>query len=106
MSTPPNDLLHGKINLETSHINWHELQTVFARGQVVRVSSELDLVEVAIKLSEDDKNTLESWMTSGHVGEVDNETAKQWYETKKDLWAVVVRPWVLVQDSDSEQVKP
>ncbi len=101
MTIPPEDLLHGKINLETSRINWLELQTFFARGQVVRVSTKLDLVMVALKLSEDDKSAFDLWMKDGDVGEVDDKTAKLWFETKKDLWAVVVRPWILVQDSDS-----
>lgn len=101
MNTPPDDLLRDKINLETSRINWLELQTFFARGQVVRVSTTLDLVTVALKLSEDDKSTFDLWMKNGDVGEVDDKTAKHWFENKKDLWAVVVRPWILVQDFDS-----
>ncbi|MBV1869984.1 MAG: DUF2288 domain-containing protein [Gammaproteobacteria bacterium] len=99
MTDTPKDLLRDKINLETSRINWLDLQTFFARGQVVRVSAKLDLVDVAHTLSLDDKNALDQWMKDGDVGEVDNQTAQQWFDQKKELWSVVVRPWVLVQDS-------
>ena len=98
MTDTPKDLLRDKINLETSRINWLDLQTFFARGQVVRVSTKLDLVDVAYTLSLDDKNALDQWMKDGDVGEVDNQTAQQWFDQKKELWSVVVRPWVLVQD--------
>ncbi|MBV1871929.1 MAG: DUF2288 domain-containing protein [Gammaproteobacteria bacterium] len=98
MTDTPKDLLRDKINLETSRINWLDLQTFFARGQVVRVSTKLDLVNVAYTLSLDDKNALDQWMKDGDVGEVDNQTAQQWFDQKKELWSVVVRPWVLVQD--------
>ncbi len=40
-SSPSRDELKAKLNLETSRIHWHELQTYFARGQVVRVSPEM-----------------------------------------------------------------
>ena len=46
-SVPSRDELKAKLNLETSRIHWHDLQTYFARGQVVRVAPELDILEVA-----------------------------------------------------------
>jgi len=54
-SSPSRDELKAKLNLETSRIHWHELQTYFARGQVVRVAPELDLLEVATELAADNK---------------------------------------------------
>ncbi|MBL4782662.1 MAG: DUF2288 domain-containing protein [Porticoccaceae bacterium] len=95
-----NDLLRAKINLETSRINWLDLQTFFARGQVVQVSSALDLVEVALSLNHDDKQAFEQWLKDGSVSYVTDSLAQQWFESKKELWSVVVAPWVIVQDKD------
>ncbi|MBU2953139.1 DUF2288 domain-containing protein [Marinobacter sp. F3R08] len=97
-SIPPGDELKAKLNLETSRIHWHELQTYFARGQVVRVSPDLDLLDVAAELAADNKPRFARWMDEGHVGEVTPETAQAWYDRNAELWAVVVAPWVLVQD--------
>ena len=36
-----------ELHLETARINWQELETHFARGVVIRVDSDLDLIEVA-----------------------------------------------------------
>lgn len=92
------DELKNKLNLETSRINWHDLQTYYARGHVVRVASELDLLDVAAELVADNKETFEKWMTAGQVGDVSPELARGWYDRNLELWAVVIAPWVLVQD--------
>lgn len=97
-SSRNNDETKAKLNLETSRIRWHELQTYFARGQVVRVGKALDLLDVASELTADNRALFEQWLTAGDVGEVSPDTARTWYERDAELWAVVVAPWVLVQD--------
>ena len=97
-SSGPELSLREKINLETAQINWLELQTFYARGQVVVVSDNLDLVDVAVKLRDDDSAQFKKWLEEGAVSYVKDEQALQWYKNKKYLWAVVVLPWVLVQD--------
>ncbi len=92
------DELKAKLNLETSRIHWHELQTYFARGQVVRVEPGLDLLEVATELAADNRERFERWMSEDKVGDIAPEIAQAWYDRNAELWAVVVAPWVLVQD--------
>ncbi|CAG0124945.1 hypothetical protein RHDC2_00791 [Rhodocyclaceae bacterium] len=100
--TIPNhqEILRAKVNLETSRIAWKELQRFFASGAAISVSSELDLVEVALQISEDNKVQVEQWLVSGQIGKVSDEQAKAWYEADADVWAVVVSPYVLVQAAD------
>jgi hypothetical protein len=95
------DELLTKLNLETSQIKWRDLQTYFARGHVVRVSPNLDLLAVAAELAADNKATFEHWMSIDQVGEVTPDQARHWYEEDSELWAVVVAPWVLVQDRNN-----
>lgn len=95
---PPEDT-RSKLNLETAKIPWRDLQTYFARGQVVFVSEKLDLLEVGEALAADDKARFEQWMADGAVGEVPVAHAQSWYEAETELWAVVIAPWVLVQDN-------
>jgi hypothetical protein len=101
MSFPESpDEIKARLNLETSRIHWHELQTYFAKGQVVRVAPELDLLEVAVQLTADNKAQFQHWMGQGQVGDVSPDLARDWYDRNAELWAVVVAPWVLVQDAD------
>ena len=98
MADSSRDELKAKLNLETSRIHWHELQTYYARGNIVRVAPELDLLEVASELTADNKTRFQQWMSGDQVGEVPADLARAWYERNAELWAVVVAPWVLVQD--------
>ena len=92
------ELIRAKINGETAKIPWLELQRFFAQGKVMLVSGELDLVDVAFAVQQDDLAQVEAWTGSGHLGPVSDDLARGWFEREATLWAVVVRPWVLVQD--------
>ncbi|WP_116919233.1 DUF2288 family protein [Tamilnaduibacter salinus] len=95
------DDVRSKLNLETARIPWKELQTYFARGHVVYVARSLDLLAVAETLTADDRSQLETWMKNREVGDVPADLAHGWYEADASVWAVVVAPWVLVQDSET-----
>ncbi len=86
-----------KINLETSKLAWTELLPFFATGMAIYVSHKLDLIKVACELSEDNKQQLEAWMEEGLVANVSDEQASAWHESNVTVWAVVIKPWVLVQ---------
>ena len=93
----PQEIFRAKVNLETSRIAWKELQRFFASGMTVAVNAELDLVEVALQFSKDNKAQVERWLLTGKVGKVSDTQAAGWIETDAEMWAVVVSPWVLVQ---------
>jgi hypothetical protein len=85
------------INSETATIAWKELQRFFAQGLAIRVSPELDLVDVAYRVSVDDAMGMEDWMAIGQVDQVSDAQALEWLEVNALMWTVVVKPWVLVQ---------
>lgn len=91
-----------EINLETSQIPWHELQRFFASGLAISVDSSIDLVEVAYQFSLDNKAQVEQWLTENKVGPVSDKQALQWFENNASVWAVVIKPWVLVQYKNDE----
>ncbi len=93
----------NEINLETSQIPWHELQRFFASGLAISVSPEIDLVEVAYQFSIDNKDQVEQWLKKQKVAPVSDQQALKWFEQESTVWAVVVKPWVLVQESSNEQ---
>ncbi|MDX1454599.1 MAG: DUF2288 domain-containing protein [Gammaproteobacteria bacterium] len=96
-STDPAEL-RARLNTETARIEWQALAPHFARGVVVVVSPELDLVEVAAAFVENDKASVSEWMESDKLERASDDDARGWSESDKELWAVVVAPWVLVQD--------
>lgn len=97
MSTEQQAILRAKVNMETSRIAWKELQRFFASGVAVAVSTKLDLVEVAMQMHGDNKTQFENWLAEGAIAKVTDEQAAAWLATDAEVWAVVVSPWVLVQ---------
>ncbi len=91
------DLSKEKVNLETSKIAWSELQRFFAQGLAVNIATELDLVVVADAFSKDDKALVEQWMKNQQVHLVTDQQAALWIKDNTQVWAVVIKPWVLVQ---------
>ena len=90
--------LRTLLNAQAGKADWEELQRHFARGVLVLVASDLDLIEVAARVAEDDKAQVEAWMTAGKVRGPEVEDAKRWSTENTGFWTVVSAPWVLVQE--------
>ncbi len=90
------ETLKHRINGETARIQWHELERHFAQGSVIRIAAGNDLVEVACAMVLDDRDRIDVLLSSGAMCVASVEDATRWQGTS--LWAVVVAPWVLVQD--------
>lgn len=99
MQTKPekDNELHDKINRETARIAWSELERHFAQGNVIFVSAELDLIDVAVRISHDDKASIANWMAAGLVAKVSDVQAQTWTASEASLWSAVVHPFILVQ---------
>lgn len=95
------DKLHG----ETARINWQDLQRFFAQGAVLHVSSNLDLIEIAVLFAEDNAEQLEPLLESLEIRQPSNDQARNWYANNVELWSVVVAPYVLVQEQTSDGKK-
>ena len=85
---------------EMAPIAFKELQKHFAKGIIIHVSHELDLVEVAMKLHQDDAKTIKNWMTEEKLVRAHDEHAKHWLAQDMNLMAVTAAPWVLVQEME------
>lgn len=95
---PENDTeLRLKVNRETARLPWTELIKHFAAGNVVWVANSLDLVDVAVRISHDDKANITQWMNAGLLAKVSDEQAQAWLDANAKLWAAVVSPFILVQ---------
>ena len=97
------EVLRAKINQETAKIPWSSLQRFFAKGTAIWVDQGLDLVDVASAIADDAAERVDAWMSQGRVAKVSDVQARRWVEQDALVWAVVVKPWVLVQDSESTE---
>ncbi len=96
-----NNAIEQDIHLQTAQIRWHELQRFFASGNAIAVAASLDLTHVAAQIVADNAAQIKSWMDAGLVDTPTDTQAQQWYQQDAVVWAVVIKPWVLVQATDA-----
>ncbi len=91
------ELIRAKLNSETAKLGWKELQRFFAGGKLLYVNSDLDLIDVALAIQQDDQVKVRQWMEQTQLTGVSDLQAKDWFVNDSLLWTVVVKPWILVQ---------
>lgn len=89
--------LIARLNSETAKIGWHELQKHHAAGNVLGVAANADLIKVAIEFHRDNAAQIQHWLADNSVFEISDQQALQWFENNQQLWALVLPPFVLVQ---------
>jgi hypothetical protein len=99
--TQQTSTLYAKLLGETARISWQELQPFFARGALLWVAADLDLIAVAEAMADNDHSRLSAWLEAGHVEKVGEGKAADLLERDPELWAVVVSPWVVFQERAS-----
>ncbi len=96
--TLPEDADWLRLHQETAKIPWTELQRFFAQGAVIWTQPGVDLVETALAMSRDETAMIEAEMARGAIAPVTDTQARHWLASDSSLWAVVVKPWILVQE--------
>ncbi len=90
--------LYAKLLGETAPISWQELQPFFARGALLWVDATMDLVEVALAVAQNEQAKVAAWLAAEQVSKVEERRAEDLLARDPKLWAVVVAPWVLIQE--------
>lgn len=90
--------LYAEILGETAKINWQELQPYFARGLILWVASDENLIAVAEAIVADNKELINQLMLHQRIAKLNDQQAQDYYQRDPELWATVVSPWVLVQE--------
>lgn len=98
MSRPELEI-HDLLNAQTGRIAWPELARHFARGAVVVVNRDQDLLTVAEQLVRDEAGAVGALIEAGVMHRAHDADASRWQDGNSEFWAVVVAPWVLVQES-------
>ena len=94
------------LNAQTGRLTWPELVRHFARGAVVVVAPGEDLVTVAEAMVGDNQDVIERLYEEGRLRRARDDDARCWDENNTRFWAVVVAPWVLVQETMDGDTSP
>lgn len=97
----PTDDPRSNLMAEAGVITWAELVRHFARGVVVTVHQELDLIEVAECMAADDASRLNKWLEANQVARASDDHARDWTTREPEFLCIVTAPWVIVQERRS-----
>ncbi len=84
---------------ELAEISFQELQKHFAKGILIKVADQLDIIEVALQIHADNTSQIQKWMDNQDIERAHDDHAQFWIDNRSMLKAVTVAPWVLVQNS-------
>ncbi len=77
---------------------WEWLSPHAARARVILVGAKLDIVDVGVALTQDDKQLVENWIADGWLRHPTAEELSAWNANKeKEFISLVVPPFVLVR---------
>lgn len=65
---------------------------------LLKVARDIDLVSVAEAVASDDAKQVAEWLSAGLLERVEPPVAEDLAARNPELWAVVVSPWVCVQE--------
>jgi|TARA_B110000483_G_scaffold237598_1_gene312629 hypothetical protein len=90
--------LKQKLNQDTARIRWSSLNQYDYQDAIIQVDAQLDLIEVASEFASDNVTQVQAWMEKSLVAKISEEKVQLWLTQDPELWAVVVSPWILVQN--------
>jgi hypothetical protein len=83
---------------ECAPVFYKEIERFFAKGMLVQIADELDIIEAALVIQNDNSKQLEQWITENKVIRVNDKQAIKWSKINEPLMALTAVPWVLVQE--------
>lgn len=86
-----------KIAKYTGEVGWSYLKPHFERDALLWVDPDLSLEDVAMAFINDDSVRVADWLGNGDLVRVGKLHAAQWEESEELFTAVVVTPFVLMQ---------
>jgi len=84
---------------QVDEADWSLLAPHHTRGALFIVDRELDLVEVATAIAQDDLNRVQIWLGNSQLRRPSEEEEKSWSEDQHRKMAqfLIVQPYVIIQ---------
>ena len=84
---------------DLAEVNYRELKIHLQRDAIIVVAADLDLIEAAVAVADDDKTQVEAWIGANRLAKPTEDQLKMWEEKPDNLFKMlIVQPFILVQD--------
>ncbi|WP_303720280.1 DUF2288 domain-containing protein [Malonomonas rubra] len=83
---------------DLAEVCWKDLRIHLQRDAIIIVAEELDLVEVAAVVAEDNKHKVANWIGEGQLVKPTAKQLSDWeLDLNKPFRMLIVQPFILVQ---------
>ncbi len=89
--------LAEKLKDEIGTAAWPLLKPHADRGVLLMIHTQLDLLDVAVQVAEDQTEQVRSWLDSGKISRPPLAQMKAWEAENTVFTCVIVHPFVLIQ---------
>ncbi len=91
--------LMATLKKDLAEVTWRELRIHMQRDVIIVVAENLDLVDTAVAVARDEKDTVQSWIASGEVAKPVTSQLERWEnDLAKAFQMLIVKPFILIQE--------
>jgi hypothetical protein len=88
-----------ELALLADEVDWSCLRAHLARGGLIIVSADLDLISVAISVAGDDSSSIGRWISEGKLAKPSETQICEWdADSSKIFTMLIASPYVLIQE--------
>lgn len=93
--------LNEKLAQDVAEITWQDLLPHAKRDAVIVIQEELELLEVATAIAEDNTASVQGWIGNQSISKPTAEQLTAWNQTPQKLFVVlIVQPFVIIKETD------
>lgn len=83
---------------DLAEVDWKDMRIHLQRDVIILVADDLDLVDVAVGVAEDNKDQISLWISSGKLVKPTREQLDQWEnQLDKPFRMLIAQPYILAQ---------
>lgn len=87
-----------RLEEDMANVNWNDIKPHAQRDAVILVHENLNLLDVAVAIAQDDKMVVQRWITEELITKPSNQQLSDWNINETQLFkTLIVQPFVLVQ---------
>lgn len=89
--------LQQRFEEELDELPWANLVHHFAYGRVYLVREDLDIIDAALAMAQNNVKSIRAWLDDGRFGAPEDREVKVWTAEKARFQILVVSPFVLIK---------
>lgn len=91
--------IQEQLSKDVANIDWQELLPHAKRDAIIIVAENLDLLDVAIAIAQDNTALVQQWIENKSISKPSSEQLTDWnQEMQKQFITVIVQPFVIIQE--------